>query len=106
MSIPKYCKGDVVRIVNWGAHYPSNSGLAKKLGATKYKEGEFYPDSTREKKYKMGGIINWGLNGRVIVYLLDLVDTELLIGEDGIELYIKKEARVFGIVKFMEKINV
>lgn len=99
-------KGDRVKIVDWGSHYPGYELMAERLGATKWLRDEFELNYDKKNKYNYGKIVNYGNHHKYgnIVYLVDLGPSEILIDENGIELY-EKNVKQYGIVKFMESIK-
>lgn len=96
----KFRIGDTVIITNGGSTYPSASYIAEKLGATRWICGEFSQNymSLNGKKGIILGI--YKKDAYYNILLVDIGESEILIGDDGIKLYKKSDPKIYGIVNF------
>jgi len=80
MKIKEFKIGDQISILRVGSYYPGNSEAARKMHATKWIE-QLPPE-----KGQIGTITGktMGDYERRFVYLIDLGDREIIIGEQGI----------------------
>lgn len=100
----RYKIGDTVKIVAFGYHYPDYIDMAVQMRLTCWKEGAYENEELR-KKGTIGIIIAIKPHDRTgeSLYGIEIKNQpDLIIGENGIELYKRKYPEVYNIVKFLK----
>jgi len=80
----KFKINDIVTVVNAGTIYPSHEEMAKRLKATKWVKRN-YIGTAQHLNGRIGVVKNFADN-MVCIYLVDLGQEEIIIGEHGITL--------------------